>query len=192
MASTPAGPVSPVHALVTGPPDSHGILLLHGTGGSPQTNFPFQAALPGRVVAPFYPGTGPAPAAEGPIELDHLVATALAAVDHAELTTVDVVGYSLGSAIAVGFAARHPHRVRRLVLSAGLAHASPSLRLTLATWLALLVRTGDPDGAMALGRFLAWASSSEEFWDRAGNSHEPEDVAALIAGSNMANGSTAH
>lgn len=170
---------------MTGPADSHGILLLHGAGGSPRANYPFQAELPGRAVAPFYPGTGPAPAAGGPVEIDTLVAAALAAADDAGLATMDVVGYSLGAAVAIRIAARHPHRVRRLLLAAGLAHASPSLRLTLATWLALLERADDPEGAMAHGRFLAWVSSSEQHWDRTDRGHdgatEPEEVAALIA-----------
>jgi pimeloyl-ACP methyl ester carboxylesterase len=173
-----------IHAVVTGPAAPHGTLLLHGAGGSPEANFPFQAQLPGRTVAPYYPGTGPAPTRAG-VALDSLVTDATHAADDAGLTTMDVVGYSLGSAIAVRLAARYPGRVRRLVLVAGLAYASPSLQLTCETWSTLLARGGEPEGALAVGRFLAWVSSSEEHWTRTGGGApggpDAEAVAALIA-----------
>ncbi|WP_236792140.1 alpha/beta fold hydrolase [Amycolatopsis sp. GM8] len=167
-----------MHSVVTGPVASHGTLLLHGAGGAPAANFPFQAELPGRVVAPYYPGTGPVPVAPS-VDVDSLVANALSAADDAGLATVDVVGYSLGAAVAVRLAARRPDRVRRLVLATGFAQASPSLRMACATWLSLLERAGDVEQARAVGRFLAWVSSSEQHWQRAGL--DPDEVASLIA-----------
>ncbi|MGB8201081.1 MAG: hypothetical protein WCF33_15535 [Pseudonocardiaceae bacterium] len=53
--------ITPLDALVRGPNSSTGTLLLYGAGGSPELNFPFLndlATAGGRVVAPYYPGTG--------------------------------------------------------------------------------------------------------------------------------------
>ncbi|MFC5947543.1 alpha/beta fold hydrolase [Pseudonocardia lutea] len=182
-----------MHSVTTGPVAGHGTLLLHGAGGAPEANFPFQAELPGRVVAPYYPGTGPAPVASH-VDVDSLVALGLEAADDAGLESIDVVGYSLGAAVAVRLAAQRPDRVRRLVLATGFAHASPSLRMACGTWLALLERAGDPEQARAVGRFLAWVSSSEQHWSGAGADGEgvldPDEVAALI-GANIPPGTAA-
>lgn len=173
-----------MHAVVTGPVASHGTLLLHGAGGTPEANFPFLAELPGRVVAPYYPGTGPTPVASC-VDVDSLVALAISAADNAGLASVDVVGYSLGAAVAVRLAVQHPSRVRRLVLATGFAHASPSLRMACATWLTLLRRADDPAQARAAGTFLAWVSSSEQHWQPAepgqDSGMDTDEVAALIA-----------
>jgi pimeloyl-ACP methyl ester carboxylesterase len=171
------------HSRITGPRSTHGTLLLHGAGGSPEANFPFQAELSGRVVAPYYPGHGPAPICDGDLGLDILVADAMRAADEAGLATMDIVGFSLGSAVAVQLAARHPERVRRLVLAAGIAHASPSLRLACQVWIALLEAVDGTAGSLALGRFVAWASSSEAHWTdgRTAAGPTPDEIARLIA-----------
>jgi pimeloyl-ACP methyl ester carboxylesterase len=75
--------------------------------------------------------------------------------------------------IAIRVATRHPARVGRLVLSAGIAQASTSLRLACDVWITLL--DGD---ALTLGRFLAWASSSEQAWSHRRN---PDAIATAIA-----------
>ena len=54
-------------------------------------------------------------------ELDTWVDDLEAVVDGLGLDTVDLLGVSQGSAVAVGFAVRHPDRVRRLVLYGGYA-----------------------------------------------------------------------
>lgn len=165
-----------LEALVRGPFTPAGTLLLHGAGGGPEPNFPFLDALTrhGRVVAPFYPGTGPSPLSTGPLQVDELAERAVAAADAAGMQHFNVIGYSLGATVAVRVAVLYAERVRRLVLTAGIARASESLRLACGVWMALL--GGDP---MPLGRFLAWASSSEAAWrDRA---DDADDIARAIA-----------
>jgi len=173
----PAMTVTPLDALVRGPVSATGTVVLHGAGGSPELNVPFldDLARSRRVVAPYYPGSGPSPRTSGPLQLDDLADRAVAAADAAGLERFDLLGYSLGSAIAVRVAARHADRVARMVLTAGIAHASTSLRLVCGVWI-MLLGSGDPQ---TLGRFLAWASSSERAWDhRAG---DPEEIALAIA-----------
>jgi poly(3-hydroxyoctanoate) depolymerase len=46
-----------------------------------------------------------------------LAGVVAALIDHLDLPAVDVLGYSLGGALAQEFAHQHPHRVRRLILA---------------------------------------------------------------------------
>lgn len=167
----------PLDALVRGPDSPTGVLALHGAGGSPELNFPFldQLSRARRTVAPYYPGTGPSPRTSHPLLLDELADRVVAAATTAGLQRFDVLGYSLGSALAVRVATRHAERVDRLVLTAGIGRASASLRLACGVWIALL----NGDDRLALGRFLAWAASSEQAW--ATRTGDPDDVARAIA-----------
>src|SRR5690606_34794852 len=64
----------------------------------------------------------------------------LAAARDAGLESFDLVGYSLGAAVAVHLAVTHPQAVRRLVLVAGFAHAADSrMRLQFDLWRRLAV-----------------------------------------------------
>ena len=84
-----------------------------------------------------------------------------------------LLGYSLGAAVAVRAATRHPQRVTGLVLTAGFAHPDNRLRLAVAVWRALL-DAGDP---VLLARFLMLAGT--------GGAHlnvlDPDELEASIA-----------
>ncbi|MGY1717523.1 alpha/beta fold hydrolase [Blastococcus sp. SYSU DS0552] len=144
-AATPALP-----AVVTG--TGPVLLLLHGAGGSPQDNYPFldDLASDHTVVAPYLPGTAPAPLPDGPLDVDPVADQVVATADAAGVDTFALSGYSLGSALAIRVAARHPERVTALVLTAGFAAARPSLAATSRLWQRLLEQ--DPVGA---GWFVA-------------------------------------
>ena len=108
------------------------LLLVHGLGGA-AWNFSELAPLilPGRrLLVPDLPGHGgssPLPEASTLAGF----ADALAAVCRADGPgAVDVVGHSLGGAVAVELAVRHPELVRRLLLAApaGISGARRSTR----------------------------------------------------------------
>ncbi|SOD59215.1 Pimeloyl-ACP methyl ester carboxylesterase [Streptomyces zhaozhouensis] len=117
----------------TGP----GLLLAHGATGSVEDNFaPVLAALAAEhtVVAPDYPGSGGTPVAAAPLDLDELTD---AVVDSAVRSGVDrfaVLGFSLGTLVAVRAAVRHPERVTALVLTAGFARPDDHVLGLLPGW----------------------------------------------------------
>lgn len=104
------------------------LLLLHGFTGSRRNWDPVRPYLEGQVqaLAVDLPGHGESPAAETPGRPGFL--QALQALEHtldaAGQETVDVLGYSQGARLALGFALHFPHRVRRLILESG----TPGLR----------------------------------------------------------------
>lgn len=65
---------------------------------------------------------------EGPIEIVEMAEDCVALLDHLGLEAVDVVGHSLGGALGLLLASRHPTRVRRLV-TMGAAPFSPASRV---------------------------------------------------------------
>jgi pimeloyl-ACP methyl ester carboxylesterase len=102
------------------------IVLVHGAGTSSAI---WHRAAPllaerFRVVAPDVPGYGGSPAAGKGFALEEVTDDLVAGLEEAGVPpSYDLVGHSMGGAIAILLAARHPERVRRLVLvaPAGLA-----------------------------------------------------------------------
>ncbi|KJS55670.1 hypothetical protein VM98_11845 [Streptomyces rubellomurinus subsp. indigoferus] len=116
---------APLARIVRG--SGPGLLLAHGAAGSAAGNWgPLLPDLAGHrtVVAPDYPGSGDSPYEPGEPTLDEYADRLVAAADEEGLTDFDVAGYSLGAAVAVRIATRHPERVRSLLLVAGLAGGS--------------------------------------------------------------------
>ncbi|MQM26664.1 alpha/beta fold hydrolase [Glycomyces albidus] len=145
-----------------------GIVLAHGAGGGIEANFGSLVPLLAethRVTGSDYP------ADDTPLELDAL-ADALVAAAATERFTI--IGYSLGTAVAVRAAVRHPDRVAGLVLAAGLAEADNRARLALDLWQAIL-DAGDRD---AFARFVLSSAFSRDFV----NALSPEQVAAMVKG----------
>ncbi|MCT4356127.1 alpha/beta hydrolase [Streptomyces sp. Je 1-79] len=123
---------------VTSTTASHALLLAHGSGGGIDANYgPIRGALAsgGRLVVGFdLPGTGGAPRATEPLELDALADGLVAAADEAGVERFAVSGYSLGTTVAVRAATRHPERVTALVLTAPFACADHALRQSSLLW----------------------------------------------------------
>ncbi|MEU9500255.1 alpha/beta hydrolase [Streptomyces sp. NPDC048196] len=178
-ASIPASPTAlpKLSTTVAGDPAGSGILLAHGATGSVEGNYggliPTLTATGHHVVAPDYPGSGHTPRVTGPLELDALADALVAEATEAGMDTFTLIGYSMGTAVAVRAAARHPERVRGLVLTAGLAKADARTTVWLDLWLGLLER-GD-HAAFAQARALG-GLAPERF-----NALSPTERAAVLA-----------
>ncbi|WP_078882034.1 alpha/beta fold hydrolase [Streptomyces rimosus] len=157
-------------------PAAHGILLAHGATGSIAANYealiPALAATGHTVVAPDYPGSGRTPRADGPLDLDALADALVAEAVTAGVETFTLIGFSLGTAVSVRAAARHPERVRGLVLTAGLAKPDHRANIWIDLWLRLLDR-GDYAG-FAQARALSGLSPE------ALNALPPAELAAAL------------
>lgn len=101
----------------SGPP----VVLLHGSGPGVSALANWRLAMPAlgetfRVLAPDLVGFGET-RVDGPVEpaLDTWVGHAAGFIEALGLGPVDVVGNSLGGAVALGLAARRPGLVRRVV-----------------------------------------------------------------------------
>lgn len=108
------------------------LLLAHGAGGGIKGNFGLvldDLARDHTVIGPHYPGAGGSPVATEPLELDELADQLVGSAVAAGRESFTVLGESLGCAVAVRVAARHPERVTGLVLTAGFAVADPVLAL---------------------------------------------------------------
>ncbi|MGY0489413.1 alpha/beta fold hydrolase [Streptomyces sp. WG-D5] len=130
MTTDHATPSSHLDVVVQG--SGPALLLAHGAGGGIAENFGLvrdDLARDHTLVGPHYPGAGGSPAAIEPLDLDDLADRLVAAAVAAGQDSFAVLGESLGSAVAVRIATRHPERVRALVLTAGFAVADPVLAL---------------------------------------------------------------
>ncbi|MFZ3559932.1 alpha/beta fold hydrolase [Streptomyces sp. BH055] len=117
----------------TGP----GLLLAHGATGSIEGNFaPVLPALAAAhtVVAPDYPGSGETPVADAPLDLDELTDAVVDSAVRRGVGRFAVLGFSLGTLVAVRAAVRHPERVTALVLTAGFARPDDHVLGLLPAW----------------------------------------------------------
>ncbi|WKK26333.1 alpha/beta fold hydrolase [Streptomyces olivoreticuli] len=157
-----------------------GVLLAHGAGGSIAGNF--TTLIPSlvahhTVVAADFPGSGATPRAD--VLTADLMADALVAqADAAGLDTFTVIGYSMGTLVSVRLAARHPERVRGLVLTAGLAKADNRVLASLDLWQKLLA-AGDLE---AFARFTALSGFSPGFFNAMPEDQLPSFYNLLIKG----------
>jgi 3-oxoadipate enol-lactonase/4-carboxymuconolactone decarboxylase len=111
-----------------GPPDGPVVLLSNSLGTSAAMWEPQVAALAPycRVLRYEHRGHGGAPAPGGGWTVDDLAGDALALLDALGVETASVAGLSLGAMVAMSVAARHPSRVRRLVLLCTAPHLPPA------------------------------------------------------------------
>ncbi len=117
-----------LHFRDTGPRTAPVVIMLHGFGASLHTWEPWARALDStyRVVRFDLPGSGlSAPDATGDYTDTRSVQLLLALMDTLHISRASLIGNSMGGRIAWRFAAAHPERVERLVLSAPDGFASP-------------------------------------------------------------------
>lgn len=157
-----------------------GLLLSHGAGGGIDLNFgPILPALSEHftVVGPDFPGSGSTPRSDDPLTLNGLADGLVSSADAANLDRFALVGYSMGTSVAIRTATRHPDRVDRLVLIAGFARPNNYMRLAIDVWQAML--GSEP---VQLAKFLLAMGGGEQLV----SSLSDEEVASLVE--QMANG----
>jgi pimeloyl-ACP methyl ester carboxylesterase len=111
------------------------LVLAHGAGGSVMTNFGqlIDTLSDTRtLIGVNYPGSGATPPDPDALRLDVLADSVVQAAVDAGFDRFPILGLSLGTAVAVTAAARHPDRVTGLLLTVGLARADEQLRLVTA------------------------------------------------------------
>ncbi|MEV5599394.1 alpha/beta hydrolase [Streptomyces sp. NPDC052496] len=131
-ASVAAGPSSPPSGAVIVQGSGPALVLAHGAGAGVLGNFGLvldDLAQDHTVIGPHYPGAGGTAAATRPLRLDDLADGLVDAATAAGHASFPVIGESLGCAVALRAATRHPDRITALVLTAGFASADPVLRL---------------------------------------------------------------
>jgi len=99
------------------------VLLIHGLGSS-SADWELQArALQRhyRVIAPDLPGSGRSESLESEYSIARFAATLWSLLDHLHVTQVNIVGFSLGGAVALEMALQRPDSVPRLALINSLA-----------------------------------------------------------------------
>lgn len=178
MPFAPIDDTTNVEYLVAGEkhPDRPDLLLIHGTGGTAETNWGhlIDALRDGRrAIAPNYAGSGATTDHGGQLELDQLVAQVAGAAAHAGSEQYDVVGFSLGAVVAAQLAADHPERIRRLVLIAGWGTSDDGrAQLQFDLWLRLHEHSRE-----ALAELLTLTGFSSPFIAR----RPPEVVRKMVA-----------
>ncbi|AGM09158.1 alpha/beta fold hydrolase [Amycolatopsis keratiniphila] len=153
-----------------------GLLLAHGAGGGVEGNFGSildDLARTHTVVGPDYPGSGATPRSTEPLDLDAVADELVSIAVDAGLERFAILGYSLGTAVAVRATTRHPDRVTGLILTAGLTKPDNRLLLGLDVWRELL--RGD---RRLLAKFLTFAGTGEKQL----NALTPAELEAAIDG----------
>jgi pimeloyl-ACP methyl ester carboxylesterase len=104
--------------------ETHGtgrpLILLHGGLGSGEMFGPVVPALAGthEVIVPDLQGHGRTADIDRPIDARLMADDIAALIDHLGLDKPDLVGYSLGGAVAFFTASKYPKKIRKLVMAA--------------------------------------------------------------------------
>src|SRR5277367_4865869 len=164
------------------------LLLIHGLGCS-GADWAFQvAALERRfrVIVPDLPGSGHSSPPRGEYSIAGFAEALWKLMDHLEITQTNIVGFSLGGAVALEMATLRPTDVPRLGLINSLATYRPrDIRKWLETYVsASLVRMlGMPRTACLLAARLF-----PEPWQRAMREHAASVLGAVPAACYLATG----
>lgn len=152
-----------------------GLVLLPGIGGTATATWETlltDLAAEYTVVLADLPGSGRSPLPNGPLEAGAVADQVVATAHKAELSDFVIAGTSLGAAVAVKVATRHPDRVRGLITLAGFARPRTTLWLCLEMWASLHHRRHDE-----LSAFLTSLFFSEDYLA----AHTPEAARQLTA-----------
>ena len=151
------------------------VALAHGAGGGVRENFAgLIAAGSGlhRFTGPYYPGSGASRMPTASLSIDDLADSVVAAALSTGAGRFPIIGLSLGSAVAVTAAHRHPEHVSALVLTVGLARPDPQSLAFVRVWRQLA-----RDGHLGvLAELLLYAANSPATL----HSMTPTDHAAAV------------
>jgi pimeloyl-ACP methyl ester carboxylesterase len=157
----------PYETRGTGP----ALVLVHGTGpGAELTWGGLAGRFPNTVIMPDLSGSEKAADDGGELTVDLLAEQVIAVIADAAAEPVDLVGFSLGAAVAAAVAATRPDLVRRLVLVAGFGRADEYFRNLMIVWRL----SENPE---AFGRLAALTGFSRDFLEGLGT----EEVDRLTA-----------
>ncbi len=109
---------------------------IHGSGGTPllllhgglfNIDLQFGAVLPGlaagrRVIAADFQGHGRTNDLDRPLTSADLASDVVGLLQHLGVPEADVFGFSVGGAVALHLAIRHPELVRKLIVSSASFH----------------------------------------------------------------------
>lgn len=158
-----------------------GLVLVHGTGGNAETNWGhlvLDLAQDWTVVRPDYSGSGETRDNGGDLSVERLVAEVVAAAEAAGSVPFDLVGFSLGAAVATRIAADYPHLVRRVVLlGAFLDGANPRQRMQFGLWNDLI-----RSDRAAMARFILLTGFSPAYLNRLGLDAIRQATEAIVSG----------
>jgi pimeloyl-ACP methyl ester carboxylesterase len=165
------------------------MVLLHGALGTIESCF--AALLPAlattrRVVAVELQGHGHTADVDRPLSFEHMADDVYALLGALGLGPVDVVGYSMGGAVGLQLAMRHPEKVQRLVYAGGTSYRRDGLHpemlgdtssavddLAGSVWQQAYIKMApDPDAWPVLVRKVTDLDSTFEGWS-------PEDISSL-------------
>jgi pimeloyl-ACP methyl ester carboxylesterase len=95
------------------------LILLHGAYMTIDTLGPILPGLAAtrRVIAPEQQGHGHTADVDRPLSYEQMADDTAALLHHLEIDDSDIFGYSMGGAIALQLAIRHPSALRRLVVA---------------------------------------------------------------------------
>jgi 3-oxoadipate enol-lactonase len=177
---------SSIHYLIRG--QGEPLLLIHGLGGS-GADWAFQvAALEKRflVIVPDLPGSGRSPPPRGGYTIEGFAAALWSLLDHLGISQTNIIGFSMGGAVALEMAARRPSHVPRLGLINSLATYRPDdwhkwLEVHVSEMLVRLLGMRRAAWLLALRLF-------PEPWQRALRRHAAAAVGAVPASSYLGMG----
>ncbi|QIG91122.1 alpha/beta fold hydrolase [Bradyrhizobium sp. 6(2017)] len=158
------------------------VLLVNGTGGGDGHwgDLIERLARSRTVVTLDYSGAGETTDDGAPLDLPTLARQVAAVVDAVGPPHVDLVGHSLGAAIATVLATERPEMVRTLTLVAGFLTADePRLKLTFELWRRLIA--ADREGFIQL---LALTTLSDKFFASPLAAHLDALAQGILAGTN--------
>jgi 3-oxoadipate enol-lactonase len=164
------------------------LLLIHGLGCS-GADWAFQVAAfekRFRVIIPDLPGSGHSPPPRGEYTIDGFASALWALLDHLDVSRTNIIGFSLGGAVALEMAVERPESVPRLGLINSLATYRPN------DWRKWLETYGSATLVRLLGmRRAAWLLALRLFpepWQRAMRDHAAAAVGAVPASSYLGAG----
>ncbi|MCL6298892.1 alpha/beta fold hydrolase [Streptomyces kronopolitis] len=141
-----------------------GLMLVHGTGGSADSLFgEFVPYFSGdrTVIRPNFSGSGRTTDGGDRLTTQMVVEQLATVAREAADGPVDLLGFSLGAAMATAFAATHPELVRRLVLVGGWVHSTGARDQFYFSTLAKLF-SGDRDLFKRFAQLTAYSPAAVE------------------------------
>jgi pimeloyl-ACP methyl ester carboxylesterase len=168
-----------LHYLVRG--QGEPLMLIHGLGGT-AADWAFQVEVLEKrfkVIVPDLPGSGHSPAPKDGYSIAAFATSLWSLLDHLGIPRLNLIGFSMGGAVAFEMAAQRPHCVPRLGLINSLATYRPS------DWRKWLETHVSATMVRLLGmRRAAWLLALRLFpepWQRAIRRHAAAAVGAVPA-----------